>query len=135
MLMAFTGKFSFVYMAHHFILLRLNPFDLRFVREGWWFQHSMSQLWVCSSAEGAKKSSWPWLSLLRGWGKLTMTFTVKFFFLYMAHHFSSIPLTLGFLGRDGGFSTLCHSCGLAYQQRMLKTFPGPCYIRCKDGVF
>ena len=24
--MAFTGKF--VYMAHHFILLRLNPFDL-----------------------------------------------------------------------------------------------------------
>ena len=34
--MAFTGKF--VYMAHHFILLRLNPFDLRFDREGWWFE-------------------------------------------------------------------------------------------------
>ena len=29
--MAFTGKF--VYMAHHFILLRLNPFDLRVDRE------------------------------------------------------------------------------------------------------
>ena len=34
--MAFTGKF--VYMAHHFILLRLNAFDLRVDREGWWFE-------------------------------------------------------------------------------------------------
>ena len=24
-------------MAHHFILLRLNPFGLRVDREGWWF--------------------------------------------------------------------------------------------------
>ena len=31
--MAFTGKF--IYMAHHFIFLRLNPFDLRIDREGW----------------------------------------------------------------------------------------------------
>ena len=90
--MAFTGKFLFVYMAHHFTLLRLNPFDLRSIREGWWFQHTMSQLWVCSSAENAKKASWPWLSLLRGWGKLTMAFTVKFFFLYMAHHFILLQL-------------------------------------------
>ena len=35
-----TGKF--VYMAHHFILLRLNPFDLRVDWEGWWFEHSVS---------------------------------------------------------------------------------------------
>ena len=28
-----------LYMAHHFILLRLNPFDLRVDREGWWFEH------------------------------------------------------------------------------------------------
>ena len=34
-----TGKFA--YMAHHFILLRLNPFGLRVDREGWWFEHSM----------------------------------------------------------------------------------------------
>ena len=27
-------------MAHHFILLRLNPFDLRVDKEGWWFEHS-----------------------------------------------------------------------------------------------
>ena len=38
--MAFTGKF--VYMANHFILLWLNPFDLRVDREGWWFEHSVS---------------------------------------------------------------------------------------------
>ena len=38
--MAFTGKF--VYMADHFILLRLNPLGLRADREGWWFEHSVS---------------------------------------------------------------------------------------------
>ena len=37
--MTSTGKF--VYMAHHFILLWLNPFGLRVDREGWWFEHSM----------------------------------------------------------------------------------------------
>ena len=36
--MAMTGKF--VYMAHHFILLRLNPFDLGVDREPQWFEHS-----------------------------------------------------------------------------------------------
>ena len=107
--MTSTGKF--VYMAHHFILLRLNPFGLRVNREGWWFEHSMSQLQVCLSAEGAKNVSWPWLSPLRRWGNLTMAFTGKF--VHMAHHsfcYGSIPLALGLAGRDGGLSTLCHSC-------------------------
>ena len=27
-----------------------------------------------------------------------------------------------YIGRDGGLSTLCHSCGFAFQQRVLKTF-------------
>ena len=36
--MTSTGKF--VYMAHHFILLRLNPFDLGVDREPQWFEHS-----------------------------------------------------------------------------------------------
>ena len=40
MTMTFAGKF--VYMAHHFILLRLNPFEFRVDREGWWFEHSVS---------------------------------------------------------------------------------------------
>ena len=47
---------------------------------------------------------------------------------------SSIPLTSGLIGRDGGLSTLCHSCGFACQQRVLKTFPGPGYLHSKDGV-
>ena len=68
--------------AHHFILLRLNPFGLRVGREEWWFEHSMSWLRVCLSAESAKNVSWPWLSPLRGWGSLTMTSTGKFVYIY-----------------------------------------------------
>ena len=37
LIMAFTGKP--VYMAHHFILQRLNLLDLRVDRERWWFEH------------------------------------------------------------------------------------------------
>ena len=48
--------------------------------------------------------------------------------------YSSIPLTLGLIGRDGSLSTLCHSCGFACQQRVLKTFSGPAYLRSEDGV-
>ena len=80
--MAFTGKF--IYMAHHFILLRLNPFDLRVDREGWWFEHFISQLLVSLSAEGTQNVSCPWLSPLQRWGSLTMAFTGKF--VYTAHH-------------------------------------------------
>ena len=29
-------------MAHHFILLWFNPLDLRFDKEGGWFEHSVS---------------------------------------------------------------------------------------------
>ena len=48
--------------------------------------------------------------------------------------YSSIPLTLGLIRRDGGLSTLCHGCGFASQQRVLKTFPSPGYLRSEDGV-
>ena len=62
-----------------------------------------------------------------------MAFTGKF--VYMAHHFiGSIPLALGLIGRDGGLSTLCHGCGFACQQRVLKTFPGPDCLHSKDDV-
>ena len=30
-------------------------------------------------------------------------------------------------------STLCHSCGFACQQRVLKTFPDPGYLHSQDG--
>ena len=48
--------------------------------------------------------------------------------------YGSITLALGLTGRDGGFSTLCHNCWLACQQRVVKTFPGPIYIHIKDGA-
>ena len=34
----------------------------------------------------------------------------------------------------GGLSALCHTRGFHCQQRVLKTFPGPGYLRSKDGV-
>ena len=46
----------------------------------------------------------------------------------------SIPL-IGLIRRDGGLSTLCHSCGFAYQQRLLKTFPSPGYFRSEYRVY
>ena len=48
--------------------------------------------------------------------------------------YGSIPLGLGLIGRGGGLSTLCHSCGLAFQQRTVKTFPGSGYLHPEDGV-
>ena len=77
-------------MAHHFISLRLNPFDLRVDKDGWWFEHSVSLFQVCLSAKGAKNVSWPWLSPIRGWGCLAMAFTAKF--VYMTHHFILLRL-------------------------------------------
>ena len=41
---------------------------------------------------------------------------------------------IGLIGRDGGLSTLCHSCGFACQHRVLKTFPGPGYLHSEDGI-
>ena len=38
-------------------------------------------LTIYTSAEGAKNVSWLWLSPLRGWGSLTMTFTGKFVYI------------------------------------------------------
>ena len=48
--------------------------------------------------------------------------------------YGSLPLTLVLIGSDGGLSTLCHSCGFACQQRVLKTFFGPSYLPSEDGV-
>ena len=79
-----TSIGKFVYMAHHFILLRLNPFGLRIDREGWWFEHSMSKLQVFLSAVGAQNVSWLWPSPLGRWDSLTMTSTGNF--VCMAHH-------------------------------------------------
>ena len=75
LIMAFTGKF--VYMAHHFILLPLNPFKIRVDRERWWYLHPVSQSRVFLAVDSAKNVAWPWLSPLRGWCSLAMAFTGK----------------------------------------------------------
>ena len=71
-----------IYMDHHFILLRLNPFNLSLGligRDG-----GLNTLCSnCLSAEGVKNVSWPWLSPLRGWGSLTMSLTGKFVYVYI----------------------------------------------------
>ena len=36
--------------------------------------------------------------------------------------YGSIPVAVGLTERDGGLSTFCHSCGLAFQQRVMKRF-------------
>ena len=48
--------------------------------------------------------------------------------------YGSIPLAKRMIGRDGGLSNLCHSCGFACQERALETFPGPDYIHSEDWV-
>ena len=79
--MAFKGKF--IYMTHHFILLRLNSFDIRVDREGWQFEHSVPQLQVCFSAEDAKNVLWQWLATVRRWSSLAFVGN----FVYMVRPF------------------------------------------------
>ena len=57
-----------------------------------------------------------------------------YIWLTISSCYGSIPLALELIGRVGGLSTLCHSCGFAYQQRVLKTFSGTGYLCSKDGV-
>ena len=54
----------------------------------------------------------------------------------MAHHFIllSISFAWGLIVIDDGLSIVCHSCGFACHQRVLKTFPGPGYLHSEDGV-
>ena len=71
-----------VYMAYHFILLRLNLFDLQVDREGWKFDHSVSYWQACLSADGAKTFPGPGYLRSNDKGSLTMTFTGKFVYVY-----------------------------------------------------
>ena len=131
--LTFSGKL--VNMAHHFILLRLNQFDLRVDRKAWWFEHSMLWLQVCLSAESAKNVSWRWLSPLQGWGGLAMTFSGKF--VYMTHHFILLclnPFGLRFDREEWWFDHSMSLLRVAIQQRVPKTFPDARYLRSQDRV-
>ena len=66
---------------------------------------------------------WLWHSL----GKL-------YIWLTSFSSYSSIPLASGLIERDGVFRSLYHSCEFAWQNRVLKIFPGPGYLLSKDRV-
>ena len=60
-----------------------------------------------------------------------------YIWLTISSCYGSILLTLGLIvdvrvDREGWWFE--HSCGFACQQRVLKTFPSPDYLRSEDGV-
>ena len=120
----------YVYM---YVCMYIHIYIYRYIYL-WWFERCVSYSRVSLSAEGAKNVSWPRLSPLQGWGSPTMAFTGKFVckWLTISSCYGLIPLTLVLIGRDCGLSTLYHSCGFDYQQRMLKSFPGPGHLCFKD---
>ena len=59
---------------------------------------------------------------------------INFYICGPPFHVPTAPLTLGLIGKDGGLSTLCHSCRFACQRKVLKTFPSPGYLLSGDGV-
>ena len=53
----------------------------------------------------------------------------------MAHHFIMLRLNpFGLRVDRESLSTLCHSCGFAFQEGVVKTFPGPGYLLSEDRV-
>ena len=64
----------------------------------------------------------------------TFIHTTYIYMFIISSCYSTIPLALVLIGKDGGLSTVCHSCRFTCQQRVLKTFPDPGYLRPKDGV-
>ena len=72
--------------------------------------------------------------LLEFWNNETREIYIYIYIYIYMYIYMSIPLTIGLIARNGGLSTLCHSYGFACQQRVLKTFPGPGYLRSEDGV-
>ena len=60
-----------------------------------------------------------------------------YIWLTISSCYGSIPLTLGLIGGMVNWALLCHSCGFACQQRVLKTFPCPSatrYLRSEYGI-
>ena len=81
--MSLTGRF--VYMDHHFILLRLNPFDfsLRLIgRDGGLSTLCHSSGFACQERVLKTFPGPGYLqSPLQGWGSLTMSLTGKFVYI------------------------------------------------------
>ena len=87
------------------------------------FSNKSTQSWYIYYLHSEDGVVWLWHPLV-----------TLYIWLTISSCYGSIPLALGLIGRDGGLSTLCHSCGFACQQRVLKTFPCPGYLHSEDGV-
>ena len=57
-----------------------------------------------------------------------------YIWLTISSCYGSVSLATGLIGKDDGLSTLCPSCELACQQRVINTFPGPSYLRFEHGL-
>ena len=67
-------------------------------------------------------------------GSLTLVFIGEFAYVRLTIYSDTAQSQyLVAIGRDTGLSTLCHDCRFAYQQRVLKGFPGSAYLSFKMG--
>ena len=55
--------------------------------------------------------------------------------LTISSSFGSMSLTLRLIDRNDSLNFLCHGCGFACQQGVLKTFPFSVYLYFEDAVF
>ena len=115
------GVCIYIYIVHHFILLRLN---LVCPRCEFTCQQNVlktfSGLGYLHSKDGIV---WLWHFLL------SLDIYNSSFYLATAK-----SLWLMVIGRDGGLRILCHSCGFACRQRVLKTFSGRSYLSLVDRI-
>ena len=130
-----TSTGIFVYVDHHFILLWLNPFTLGLiVRACGLSTLCYSYGFACQQRVLKRFPGTGHLHSEDGLVWLWHPLVYLCIWLTISCCYGSISLALGLIGKDGGLSTLCDSCVLACQQRVLKTFPGLDYPHSKDGV-
>ena len=121
-----------VFIAHHFTCLSLNPLNLSINRKGWWFEQCFS-CWFDYQQRVLKTFPGPsYLHSKDGVVWLWQLVLNLFILLTVSSCYSSIPWTLMLIGMV--VWALCHSCGFGYQQKVLKTFPGPGYLLSEDEV-
>ena len=123
---AFTGKFVYIWLTISSCCGSI-PLTLGLIGRDGSLSTLVLKLWVCLSAEGAENVSWPWISPLRGWGSLTMTFTGIFVYIWLTIStcYGSIPLTLGLIGRNGVLSTLVSQLQVCLSAEDGKNFSWP----------
>ena len=126
---------KFVYMAHRFILLRLNPFRIRVDSEGGVLSTLCHSCGFSCRQRVLKTFLGPdYLQSDDGVVWLWHQLVNLYIWLTISSCYCSIPLGLVLIVRDGDLSTLCHPCGFSCQQRVLKTFRGRAFFQTEDGV-